>query len=110
MQEVIDELLKTEADAQETISRARDETQQEAARVEADCSAKLNEERENSRRRLVAEVEKTREALQAENAEALRRAQAKADTLWTDNRKAIDELMDDVIALISTPEYEKEKV
>ena len=110
MQEVIDELLKAEADAQETISRAREETQQEAARVEADCAAELNGEREKSRQRLLAEVEKTRTTLQKENAEAISRAQAKADTLWTDNRKAIDELLEAVIALISTPEYEKEKV
>jgi vacuolar-type H+-ATPase subunit H len=108
MQEVIDELLKAEAEAQAAITRAREEAQQAKARIEADYSLKINEAREEARRLILDAVEKTRTALRTEHEAALREAQLKADVLWKDNQKAIAGLIEEVIALVLTPEYEKE--
>ena len=108
MQEVIDELLKTEAEAQQVIARAQEEAKASKADLEAELSGKLNQVREDARRFVLSEMEKTRVAVRKEHEASLGEAQAKADALWRDNQEAIDRLTEEVIALILAPEYEKE--
>ncbi len=108
MQEVIDELLKAEAEAQAIIARAQEEAKTGKADLEAELSGKVNQAREAARQLVLGEIEKTRTAVREENDAALREAQAKADALWRENEGTIDKLAEEVIALILTPEYEKE--
>jgi vacuolar-type H+-ATPase subunit H len=108
MQEVIDELLRAEADAQKIIAQAQDEARQIKADVENEYALKLNEAREEARRTVLAEVEKAKAAAKKEHDAVVGEARATADDLWRSNEKAIAGLTDEVIALVLEPEYEKE--
>src|SRR4030042_1990304 len=100
MQQVIDELLKAEAEAQRIIAQAQEEAQKKKAQVESDYSLSLNETREKARRLVLARAEKTRADIAAAHTVALEKARAEKDAHFQDKQPIIDRITDEVISLI----------
>jgi vacuolar-type H+-ATPase subunit H len=108
MQEVIDELLKAEAEAQQLIVRAQEEAQKMKSQVETDYSAKVSETREQARRTVLARAEQARKELGNANMQALKKAQAEIESRFREQQPAIEHITAAVIDLIVTPEYERD--
>lgn len=108
MQEVIDELLKAEAEAQQIITRAQEQAQAAKNQIESEYSLKVNETREQARQAVLGRVEKTRLEVTAANAEALKKAQAENEARFHEQEPAVERITDEVIDLVMTPEYERD--
>jgi vacuolar-type H+-ATPase subunit H len=109
MQEVIDELLKAEAEAQQAIAQARDDAQKRKNLLETDYSLKVNEAREQARRLVLERVEKAREEMNAATIKTLEKARADIESRFSEQQQAIEGIADEVIRLIMTPEYERDE-
>jgi hypothetical protein len=108
MQEVIDELLKAEAEAQKIIAAAQEEARIIKTQVDTEFSQKLNDEREAARRAVREQVEQAGAELSAAHTAALREAREKNEARLREAEAGIERLTDEVIRLVVVPEYEKE--
>jgi vacuolar-type H+-ATPase subunit H len=107
MQEVIEELLNTEANAQKIIQKAREDAENLKSRIENEFSLKIKEEKEEARKMIQREVEKTREESLRKNSEALATAIKQSEALLKDKQTESEKAADEVISLLVTPEYER---
>ena len=108
MQEVIDDLLKAEAQAQQVIQAAEEEARGLKSRLENEYSQKINEAREAARKDIQRELETVRANVLAEQERILAEAGERNNSLLRDKQSLIEEVTDGIISLLITPEYEKE--
>jgi vacuolar-type H+-ATPase subunit H len=107
MQEIIDEVLKVEEEANGVVSKAQETALQMKTDADNELNNRIKDAREESRQSISREVEKARAAADSEYREAIDRANREKDKFLGENRDRIKEIVGEIADLIITPEYDR---
>lgn len=108
MQEMINDLLGAEQEAQKLVQAAEEEARALRSRLENEYSQKINEAREEARKAVQRAVEKVRCTERAEEERTIAEANERGNSLWLEKQAQIDDVIDAIVSFLVTPEYEKE--
>jgi len=108
MQEVVDEVLKAEAGAQEIIDKAGQEAAHLKQQAENETNRRIAEAREKARKLVQDRVAAERDRAASEYTAAIRDAETKNERFWEQNAEKIDGLVKRLVDFLVTPEFEKD--
>ncbi len=108
MQDVVDEVLKAEAGAEEIITKAREKAQSVRQEAEQEINRRIAEAREKARKIIQDKVSAAKEQAAAEYKEAIRNAERQSEEFWQHNMGKVTAVVEKLAAFIITPEFERE--
>jgi vacuolar-type H+-ATPase subunit H len=108
MQDVVDEVLKAEAGAEEIIAKAREKAQGLRQEAEQEINRKVAEAREKARKIIQDKVSSAKEQAAAEYKEAISSAERRSQEFWERNTEKVTTVVEKLAAYIITPEFERE--
>ena len=108
MQEIVDDVLKAEEQAEAVIQQAREKAQHLQNSVENTLSDKLKKAREDAQNRIRETVELSKARADKKYREVLEKAEEDNKEFLKENSDKVNRIIDDIVKLIITPEYKRE--
>jgi vacuolar-type H+-ATPase subunit H len=107
MQEIVDEVLKTEESAAKVVQEAREEASRLKTESEAEISESIKNARMTAQRLILDEVAHARENAEAEYKKAIKKIEENNAVFLDENEKKLASIVDKIITILINPEYEK---
>ena len=107
MNDIVDEVLKAEKEAEAIVAKAQEEAARLKSNIEMEISQKIKIAKQEAQAIIQKTVADTREAVQENYATAIKAAEEKNRDFLTQNQGQIDQITKNIISLIMTPEYRR---
>jgi vacuolar-type H+-ATPase subunit H len=108
MQDVVDEVLKAEAEAEKIVAQAKDKVQTIKQQIEAEINKRIAQTREQAKEIIQERITETRQKALQEYNKALADAETKSEKFWEQNQDKVDVVVDKLVDFLVTPEFERE--
>ena len=107
MQEIISKVIEVEQQADQLLAKARQEAAALRMAADAETARNLQEAREQAHRLVQESLARTRGEAEREHRETIRRAEEEAGRFLERKREALEQVIDRVVLLVTTPEFQK---
>jgi vacuolar-type H+-ATPase subunit H len=105
MNEIVGQILQTEKKVEEILQKARQEAQDIKQKAERDASLKVGKAHKQASLTLSSAIENARKESQRLKDEKLKKADEEGKAILEKNRKALDDLIQDIVRLVIQTEY-----
>jgi len=107
MQEIVDEVLKTEENASLVVQKAREEALRIKTTSEAEIGESIKNAKATAQKLILDEVAHAKAETDAEYKNAIKKIEEKNASFLVQNEKKIASIVDKIIAIVVNTEYEK---
>jgi vacuolar-type H+-ATPase subunit H len=108
MQQIVDQVLKAEEEAESILNAARAKAQELRSQAERELTEELNSARQEAQRLLQQGVAQAKQEAQKTRESALARTEEQNRDFFSKNSAKIDLAVERIMALLSTPEIGQE--
>ncbi len=107
MQDIVDEVLRAEAEAKRIVEEARKTASQLRDGVEHESRSELEQARLEAQQQVEEQVRSAQEAIAARYAQSIEGVEHEGARFMEDHAAKIDTLVDEIVEFLSTPEYKR---
>ncbi len=108
MQEIVDEVIKTEERASHIIQKAREKATQIKTSVEVELNEDVKKARETAQNLILEEVASAKKEADASYRAAMKEAEENEKRFLESKESEFDRIADKIIDMIKTPDYDRE--
>ena len=108
MQEMMDEIIKAEAEAEKIVKQAGEQAHQLRDSVEKEISEALKKAKEDAQNLIHEKTEQTRRETEKEYKEAVHKAEKENREFLNRHAENVHHIIQAIVKLIITPEYDRE--
>lgn len=109
MRETVEEVLQAEEEAKEKVRRAREEAERRTGEAEKEAERITREAREAASGTSKERLEQARREAEEEAGKEKRAARERAEALKKERRATLDEVVEQAVRFLTTPEYRREE-
>ncbi|MBN2441951.1 MAG: hypothetical protein JXJ04_11410 [Spirochaetales bacterium] len=108
MNEIVDDVLKVEEEAEHIVREAREQAQKEKNALEIELTGKLKQAKEDAQNLIQEAISRAKEETNKEYKDIIEKAEEDNRKFLKENSKKVDEIVENIVNLIITPEYNRE--
>lgn len=108
MLELITEIIEAEKKAEEIVSDAKEDASKRKQENEEALQKKLTEAREDAREKANTRITEARDKAEKQKTDARNAGGMNLDAFVSENRQEIETVIDEIVDLVTTPEYSRE--
>jgi vacuolar-type H+-ATPase subunit H len=108
MQNVVDEVLKVEAEAEKIVDLAKEKAHTIKQQIESEVNMHIAQAREQAKEIIQKKIAQAKKKALDEYNKALADAEAKSEEFWEKNQDKVDVVVDKLVDFLVTPEFERE--
>jgi len=108
-EEIVDEVLKVEKNAEEIVNKAREEASLNKNNLEIELDEKIKTAKNEAQKYIQESVKKAKEEADKKYNQALCEAERKNQLFLKENENKLQTVTEDIVKFIITPEYLRER-
>lgn len=108
MQEIIDQVLEVEQKAEALLKEAREKASHLKNDEDQKGAEKIKQAKEQAQQLIQSKTTEAREKASRDFAQAMKDAEVKQKTIFEENQEAAKEIIEDVLEIITIPEFRKD--
>jgi vacuolar-type H+-ATPase subunit H len=108
MNEIVDEVLKAEQEAEKLVENAREQIQKKRNGLETELADRLKKARDAAQEMIQETITRAKEETQKEYSDIMMKAEAENREFLEKNASKVDKIIENIVHLIITPEYNRE--
>ncbi|MBN1797452.1 MAG: hypothetical protein JW822_02675 [Spirochaetales bacterium] len=108
MQNVVDEVLKAEAEAEKIVAQAKDKAQTIKQQAESEINKHITQAREQAKELFQERIAEAKKKALQEYKRALAAAEAQSAKFWEQNQDKVNLVVEKIVDFVVTPEFERE--
>lgn len=108
MQEIVEQVLKTEEQAEKILQEARKQAAELKTRLESEISQSIKKARAGAQRRVQESILAAQQQAEESRRKALKEAEAESVHFMESGKDKLDSLIEEVAVFVTKPEFRKD--
>lgn len=108
MNEIVDEVIKAEQEAEKIVDQAREQVQEERNTLELELNERLKQAKEAAQKLMQETIARAKKEAQQEYSDIITKAEEENKVFLQENADKVDKIIENIVHLIITPEYNRE--